>query len=123
MKTALFAGAIVGLAFAGAVPAGAAGQPQLPPSVKAQESPQQEMHTKRALDANKYKQPLPQSAANENEQGGQPGQTGVGERGSKVAPSTAGQSDQPKTGQTGVGERGSKVAPSTNPAQGGQESR
>jgi hypothetical protein len=53
---------------------------------------------------------------------GQSGQTGAGERGTKVGPTTeAGQPPQPKTAETGVPPRGTKVAPSTNPSQSGGE--
>jgi hypothetical protein len=62
------------------------------------------------------------TAANDIETGPQAGQTGAGERGTKVAPSTTpGQPSQPMTADTGVEPRGTKVAPSTDPTQGGQE--
>ena len=61
------------------------------------------------------------STTDQNEQGLAAGQTGTGERGTKVAPSTEpGQPSQPKTAETGVEPRGTKVAPSTSPAQSGQ---
>jgi hypothetical protein len=53
---------------------------------------------------------------------GPSGQTGAGERGTKVGPTTTpDQPPQPTTAKTGVEPRGTKVAPSTNPTQGGQE--
>ena len=59
---------------------------------------------------------------NQTEKGPQSGQTGVGTRGTKVAPSTTpGQPNQPATAETGVEPRGTKVAPSTNPGQSGQQ--
>lgn len=62
--------------------------------------------------------------ANQTEQGPPPGQTGTGERGTKVAPSTSpAQPTQPTAAQTGVEPRGTKVGPSTSPGQGGRENR
>lgn len=128
MKTSVFAATFVAsLVMAGAGTARAAGQPQLPGDMQGKESAQDRMETKRELDADKYQKPLPnstagQNAANQTETGPQPGQTGAGERGTKVAPSTEpGQPSQPTTAQTGVGPRGTKVAPSTNPGQAGQQ--
>jgi hypothetical protein len=64
------------------------------------------------------------SAMNQNEQGPDAGQTGIGQRGTKVAPSTEpGKPSQPKTADTGVQPRGTKVAPSTNPGQSGEQMR
>ncbi len=63
-------------------------------------------------------------AANQTEEGPQPGQTGVGQRGTKVAPSTTpGQPQQPMTAETGVPPRGTKVAPTTTPGHGGEQTR
>jgi hypothetical protein len=68
------------------------------------------------------------SASNQTERGPDAGQTGIGPRGTKVAPSTQasntpGQPGQPATDQTGVEPRGTKVAPSTNPGQSGEQTR
>lgn len=49
-------------------------------------------------------------------------QTGVGQRGTEVGPSTQpGQPSQPGASQTGTGPRGTEVGPSTNPAQSNQK--
>lgn len=64
------------------------------------------------------------SATDQNEQGPASGQTGTGQRGTKIAPSTQpGKATQPKTAETGVEPRGTKVAPSTNPGQTGEQTR
>lgn len=60
-------------------------------------------------------------AADQSGQGPQAGQTGVGQRGTEVAPSTnPSQTTQPATHQTGVEPRGTEVGPSTTPKQEGQ---
>lgn len=64
------------------------------------------------------------TSANQTETGPQAGQTGAGQRGTEVSPSTTpGQSKQPRTAQTGVPPRGTEVSPSTNPTQGGHQNQ
>lgn len=115
---------VLGLTLAASGLAYAAGQPQLPGQAQGQGAAQEQMNVKRSLDANKYQQPLPQTAANQTEQVPDKTKTGVGPRGTKVAPSTArNQPKQPRTAETGTPPRGTKVAPSTTPGQQGSQTR